>query len=62
MLYDRYNAGKFFLGESNFTIGSVTLLPMPENVGRLRMKKLIDGEAFDVPLELIDSERKASEL
>ena len=62
MLYDRYNAGKFFLGESNFTIGFATMPPMPENVGRLRMKKEINKEWFDVPLELLDSERKASEL
>ena len=62
MLYDRYNAGKFFLGESNFTIGFATVAPIPEKIGRLRMTKEIDGEEFDVPLELIDSERKASEL
>ena len=62
MLYDRYNAGKFFLGDSNFTIAFMTALPIPENIGRLKMTKIINKQAFDVPLELIDSESKASEL
>ena len=37
-------------------------MPIPENIGRLKMTKIINSEAFDVPLELIDSESKASEL
>ena len=62
MLYDRYNGGKFFLEENNFEIVFATLVPIPENIGRLKMTKYIDYEVSDVPLELIDSERKASEL
>ena len=62
MLYDRYDAGKFFLGESNFTISFATLVPMPENIGRLKMTKKINSKVFDVPLELIDSESKANEV
>ena len=62
MLYDRYDAGKFFLGESNFTISFATLVPMPENIGRLKMTKIINSKVFDVPLELTDSESKASEV
>ena len=52
--YDRYNAGKFYLEEQNFRITFGMFLPIPDNIGRLRMSKSSNGETIEIPLVPVD--------